>query len=132
MQRSALIIFETILSGNDERARRTLRLQATAKPRAKAYRVKPGQNHGSPRLASGHRYLEILPKYSAIPSGERKPLDFCGTTKLMGNEDKSAMGKRKVERERTPRILQLNPVPYQFLLPSLSFFFPPFSPPLSL
>lgn len=52
MERLALIIFKLLY---DERARSLL--QATAKPRAKAYRVKPGQNHGSPRLASGHGYL---------------------------------------------------------------------------
>lgn len=38
---------------------------------------------------------------------------------VMGNEDKSAMEKRKAERERTLGILQLNPMPYQFLLSSL-------------
>lgn len=63
---SALIIFKLLYDG---RARSLL--QATAKPRAKAYRVKPGQNHGSPRLASSHlRRIssKILSKYSAIPS----------------------------------------------------------------
>ncbi|EGI65499.1 hypothetical protein G5I_06011 [Acromyrmex echinatior] len=85
------------------------RLQATTKPRAKAYQVKPGQNHGSPRLASGYRYLEVLPKYSAIPSGERKPvLPFVAQPSVMGNEDKSVMGKRKAKRERMSGILQLN------------------------
>ncbi|KAG5338067.1 NBEA protein, partial [Acromyrmex heyeri] len=86
------------------------RLQATTKPRAKAYQVKPGQNHGSPRLASGYRYLEVLPKYSAIPSGERKPVSpFVAQPSVMGNEDKSVMGKRKAKRERMSGILQLNP-----------------------
>ncbi|KYN20595.1 hypothetical protein ALC57_07084 [Trachymyrmex cornetzi] len=70
------------------------RLQATTKPRAKAYQVKLGQNHGSPRFASGYRYLEILPKYSAIPSGERKSvLPFVAQLSVMDEAKEGAVTK---------------------------------------
>ena len=130
MQRSALITFTKLpWAANDERAWRK-RLQATTKPRAKAYQVKPGQNHGSPRLASGYRYLEVLPKYSAISFGERKPVSpFVAQLSVMDNEDKSVIGKRKVERERMSGILQLNPQypTNSFYHLSFSFFFHSFS-----
>jgi len=88
MELLALIIFKLLYDG---RARPLL--QATAKPRAKAYRVKPGQNHGSPRLASGYGYLRrYYRNIRQFHLNERKPVDLRGKIQLIGNEDRSAKG----------------------------------------
>lgn len=129
MEGLALIIFKLLYDG---RARPLL--QATAKPRAKAYRVKPGQNHGSPRLASGYGYLRrYYRNIRQFHLGERKPVDLCGKIQLMGNEDRSAKGKRNAEGrenvENSPiksRVCPTYTYSFYFLSLSLSlcFFLP--------